>query len=124
MRRTDSRLFGPLAVPLALLCASAPAGATITTFPNGGAPLSLSGSVFDVSRPGITYTVRAGSVLNPSLEPTYHYDVRDLFGGTFGNYTPERGAVIWADNRPAGTVERVDVTLPNAVTLARFDLFL
>src|ERR1700722_11420425 len=89
-----------------LLSVSAPirAAATVAvvpSFPNGDV-----NSVFDVSHTGNSYSLGAGTVLNPAV-----YDVRDLFGGMFDPYTPERGRVVFADNQAAETVETINVTL-------------
>src|SRR5208337_3332116 len=41
-----------------------------------------------------------------------------------GTFTPETGDVIFADQQPIGTVNTVLVTLPMAVSLANFNLWL
>ena len=46
-----------------------------------------------------------------------------MFGGTFDNYAPERGAIVFTDNAPSGFVHYVEwrTTLP--VTVHSFALY-
>jgi MYXO-CTERM domain-containing protein len=103
--------MGSGAVP----CGSARA-AVITGVDFSSIPLSNPDSVFDASHTGNQYSLGAGTVFNPA-----GYDIRDLFGGQFDSYAPERGRVVFADEQPIGTVETVNVTLANPVALQSFD---
>src|SRR5208337_3778259 len=85
-------------------------------------PVNEPASVFDVSNPGITYALGSGTSFAACAYGGY--DIRDLFGGQFTTYTPETGVVIFADQQPIGTVDTVLVTLPTAVSLAYFNLWL
>ena len=98
------------ALLVVVFCLSSPlsfAAATIQGVTS--APLDA-GGVFDVGNPGIQYSLGTGTLLLDS-----QYDVRDMFGGTFGTVSSEQGNVIFADNQPAGTVETVNV-IPAKVT--------
>lgn len=80
-------------------------------------PGTTPGDVFDVSNPGIVYALDSTTSFNP-----VGYDIRDLFGGQFDSYAPERGNVVFADNRAIGSAATVFVTLPNPVRLTGFNL--
>jgi hypothetical protein len=92
-------------------------GAVISVVPSF--PDSNQNSVFDVSHPGNSYGLGAGTVFNPA-----GYDIRDLFGGMFDSYAPERGRVVFADDQAEGTVETVNVTLASAVSLTNYALWI
>jgi len=93
------------------------AAATISVL--GSLPSNNPNDVFDVSQAGNSYGVGPGTTLNAA-----GYDVRDLFGGQFDPYVPERGGVVFGDNQAIGTVETVTVTLPQPVSIGSFDLIL
>ena len=91
--------------------------ATITVVPNfpDGDPTS----VFDVGHAGNSYGLGAGTTFNPA-----GYDVRDLFGGMFDSFAPERGRVVFADSQASGTVETINVTLASPVSLTNYALWI
>ena len=71
------------------------AGAVVTVVPNF--PDRDVTSVFDVGRVGNSYGAGAGTLFNPpGFEP------RDLFGGMFDSYVPERGRLVFLDNQAKG----------------------
>ncbi len=78
--------------------------------------------MFDVSDPDISYVLGPGTSF--AIPAFGGYDIRDLFGGQFTTYTPETSVVIFADEQLIGTVSTVLVTLPAAVSLANFNLWL
>jgi hypothetical protein len=82
-------------------------------------PVFNTASVFDVSHAGNTYALEPGTQFGPG-----GFDVRDLFGGSFGTYGWEQNDVIFNNGQPAGTVNAVDVTLAAPVSLTSFNLFL
>jgi hypothetical protein len=82
-------------------------------------PVLNTASVFDASHTGNTYALEPGTQFLPG-----GFDVRDLFGGSFGTYGYEQHDVIFNNGQPAGTVSAVDVTLAVPVSLTNFDLFL
>jgi hypothetical protein len=88
--------------------------AVVPSFPNGDV-----NSVFDVSHTGNSYSLGTGTVFNPG-----GLDVRDLFGGMFGAYAPERGRVVFLDDQAKGTVETINVTLANPVSLTNYALWI
>ena len=82
-------------------------------------PVFNTASVFNVSHAGNTYALEPGTQFVPG-----GFDVRDLFGGSFGTYGWEQNDVIFNNGQPAGTVNAVDVTLAAPVSLTSFNLFL
>jgi hypothetical protein len=80
------------------------------------------GGVFDYSNPGSSYSLGAGSALESDVPGSYN--LGDIFGQTLTTVPGEQGDVIFADGLPIGTVETVDVTLAEPVTLGSFVLYL
>ncbi len=94
-----------------------PNSATITAIASVPAPNTT--SLFDVNNAGVSYSLGTNTSLLAN-----GFDIRDLFGGTFGTNQYETGSAIFADNQPKGTVSSVIVTLPSEVSLHWFNLFL
>ncbi|MGD0141273.1 MAG: PEP-CTERM sorting domain-containing protein [Tepidisphaeraceae bacterium] len=111
-----------IALVVALALAARVNAAIIQSVPRAGVPVNDPASVFDVSNPGITYALGSGTSFAACAFGGY--DTRDLFGGQFGTFTPETGDVVFANQQPIGTVDTVLVTLPTAVSLANFNLWL
>lgn len=108
-----------VAATMTLLGASAArASLTITPISPGDVPVSNPASPFDVSNTGNTYSLGPNTNLNPG------FDIRDLFGGSFGTYGYESNDLLFADNQPIGTVDTVNVTLAAPVSLGSFNLFM
>jgi hypothetical protein len=99
--------------------ASARASVVINPIAPGDVPISNPASVFDVSNAGNTYSLGPNTNLNPQ-----GFDIRDLFGGSFGTYGYEHNDVLFDNNQPIGTVETVNVTLASPTSLGSFNLFL
>lgn len=94
-------------------------GALILPISSTDVPVFNTASVFDVSHTGNTYALEPGTEFVPG-----GFDVRDLFGGSFGTYGWEQNDVIFNNGQPAGTVDAVDVTVAAPVSLTNFNLFL
>ena len=75
--------------------------------------------LWDVSR-GVTI-IRSSPLENGAIAPKT-YDARDIFGGRFGNYSPEPERVVFADRQPPGFVHFVEWRTPNPVTIRSFSL--
>jgi len=54
----------------------------------------------------------------------YPYDERDMFGGMFTDYEPERGRVIFTDGFGAGAVHWIEWRVPQPVSLRRIDAYM
>ena len=104
---------------IALLGTATARAAIIAPITLNDVPLSDPTSVFDASHAGNTYSLESGSAFIPA-----GFDVRDLFGGSFGTFGPEQNDVLFEDNQPIGTIESVDVTLASPVSLSSFSLFM
>lgn len=121
--RQFARFFnrqGVLSAAVIVAGASAARGSlSIAPISSGDVPVSNPVSVFDVSHTGNTYSLGANTNLNPQ-----GFDLRDLFGGSFGTYGYEHNAVLFQDNQPIGTIDTVNVTLASPVSLGGFNLYL
>jgi hypothetical protein len=114
---------------LGLLCVLTAAGFTMAAGTAQGAliqpitatdvPVFNTASVFDASHTGNVYTMQPATQLVPG-----GFDVRDLFGGSFGTYGWEHNDVVFNNDQPAGTLNAVDVTLAQPVSLTNFHLYL
>ncbi len=100
-----------------MMAADRARGALIVPITSTEVPVSNTASVFDVSHPGNIYSLGPGTSLNPG------FDIRDLFGGSFGNGS-EQNDVIFDDFQPPGTVDAVDITLAAPISLTGFNLYL
>jgi hypothetical protein len=98
---------------------AARASLIITPITSGDVPISNPASIFDVSNSGNTYSLGTSTNLNPQ-----GFDVRDLFGGSFGTYGYEHNDVLFQDNQPIGTIDTVNVALTSPISLGSFSLFL
>lgn len=76
--------------------------------------------LWDVSR-GVT--IIQNSPLNGAGGIPHASDARDMFGGGFGDYLPERGGTIFIDYSTNGFVHFVEWRTPEPVTLRSFSLF-
>jgi hypothetical protein len=94
-------------------------GALILPITSADVPILDTASVFDVGHIGNTYALEPGTQFIPE-----GFDVRDLFGGSYGTFGGEHNDVIFDNNQPAGTVNAVDVTLAAPVSLTSFNLYL
>ncbi len=108
-----------LFVAATISAAAAAQGAIILPTTASDVQISNPSSVFDAGNTGNTYSLEAGTNFIPA-----GFDVRDLFGGSFGTFGPEQNDVIFDNNQPMGTVESVDVTLASPVSLTSFNLYL
>jgi hypothetical protein len=78
------------------------------------------GDIWDVNQGAIlilsTDLATADGMANP-------YDMRDIFGGTFGAYSPEKGNVVFANGKSEGFVNIVEWRTQKPVTVKSFRLF-
>jgi hypothetical protein len=107
------------ATAAAMMMAGSAHAALILPINSTDVPVLNTASVFDVSHTGNTYSLEPGTTLVPG-----GLDIRDLFGGSFGSYAWEQNDVVFNNDQPAGTVNAVDVTLANPVSLTSFHLYL
>jgi hypothetical protein len=117
--RRNLRLSCGLTAAAFILATGRAHGAIIQTINPTDVPVFNTASVFDTSHTGNSYSLEPGTNLAPG-----GFDVRDLFGGSFGTYGYEQNDVIFDNGQPAGTVNAVDVTLSAPVSLTNFNLFL
>jgi hypothetical protein len=82
-------------------------------------PVSDPTSAVDSTVPGISYNLLPGTALIPN-----GFDVRDLFGGSFGTNGWEQNDVLFADGALKGTVSAVSINLTTPIALTNFHLFL
>jgi hypothetical protein len=117
--RYNVRLWcGAAAAGLMLEAGSAHA-AFITSISPIDVPVFDTTSVFNFSQPGNVYTLEPGTSFIPA-----GFDVRDLFGGSFGTNGWEQNDVIFNNGQPAGAVNAVSVTLGAPTSLTSFNLYL
>ncbi len=102
-----------------MLAAGSAHGALITPISANNVPMFDTASVFNYSQPGNVYRLQPGTSFIPE-----GFDVRDLFGGSFGTFGWEQNDVIFNNGQPAGTVNAVKATLGAATSLTSFNLFL
>jgi hypothetical protein len=102
-----------------MLAAGSTRAALITPISASNVPVFNTASVFNYSQPGSVYRLEPGTSFIPE-----GFDVRDLFGGSFGTYGWEQNDVIFNNGQPAGTVNAVAVTLGAPTSLTSFNLFL
>jgi hypothetical protein len=117
-RLAPRRLAAGIAAAAAMLCAATARAVIIMPTSAANIPVSAPASIFDASHAGNTYTLAPATHFITS-----QYDVRDLFGGSFGNGA-EPNDVLFQDNQPIGTIDTVDVALAAPVSLTTFNLFL
>jgi hypothetical protein len=67
-------------------------------------------------------TITAHSPFDAAFGSPHPYDARDMFGGLFGDYLPETGDVVFAENQPAGFVHFVEWSTLAPVTIGSFNL--
>jgi hypothetical protein len=67
-------------------------------------------------------TITANSPFDAAFGSPHPYDGRDIFGGYFGDYLPERGDVVFDDNQAAGFVHFVEWRTASPVTIGSFKL--
>lgn len=67
-------------------------------------------------------TITAHSPFDAALGSPHPYDARDIFGGTYGDFIPEKGDVVFNDNQPAGFIHFVEWMTPSPVTIGSFSL--
>jgi len=105
---------------LVAACAISAFGSSITT--NGGDPGTTPTDLFDIAN---------GTVIDSSSPVIDSFDIRDMFGGTFGTAAEGPGVVLFKDindnpwpvsNNPADYF--VTFTTANPVTVAGFTLYL
>jgi hypothetical protein len=118
-RRRGLGFIGSAAAAAVLLTAATGRAALIVPIAASDVPISSSASVFDASNTANTYSLGPGNAFIPA-----GFDVRDLFGGSFGTFGPEQNDVLFADNQPIGAVESINVTLASPVSLSSFSLFM
>jgi hypothetical protein len=119
MMRQRLRISWGLTAAVFMMAAGRAQGALIQAVSSTDVPVFNTASVFDTSHTGNSYSMEPGTNLAPG-----GFDVRDLFGGSFGTYGYEQNDVIFDNGQPAGTVNAVDVTLAAPVSLTNFNLFL
>lgn len=83
-------------------------------------PIGRTDDVWDVSQG--TVVIRSTPLDSASGDPD-PYDARDIFGGDFGNFPPERFAVIFSDDLAPGFVNFVEWRTKSPVTIRSFRLF-
>jgi hypothetical protein len=113
------RLWCGAAAAGLMLAAGSARGALITPITSNDVPVFNTASVFNYSQPGNVYRLQAGTSFIPQ-----GFDVRDLFGGSFGTFGWEQNDVIFNNGQPAGTVNAVSATLGSPTSLTSFHLFL
>lgn len=113
------KLQGTMFVSMGVLGLGSYSASAAIIGPAGTIPVSNPASVLDVSNPGNSYSLVGNTTVLPN-----GFDVRDLFGGSFGTNNYEHNDVIFTDNLPIGTVDSVSVTLPQPVSLTDFNLYL
>jgi hypothetical protein len=102
-----------------MLAAGSAHGALITPISASNVPVFNTDSVFNYSQPGYVYRLQAGTSFIPQ-----GFDVRDLFGGSFGTFGWEQDDVIFNNGQPAGTANTVTAKLGSPTSLTSFHLFL
>jgi hypothetical protein len=102
-----------------MLAAGSVHGALIMPISASNVPVFNTASVSNYSQHGNVYRLQAGTSFIPE-----GFDVRDLFGGSFGTYGWEQNDVIFNNGQPAGTVNAVGVTLGSPTSLTSFNLYL
>ena len=102
-----------------MLAAGSAHGALITPISASNVPVFNTASVFNYSQPGNVYRLQAGTSFIPQ-----GFDVRDLFGGSFGTFGWEQNDVIFNNGLPAATVNAVTATLGSPTSLTSFNLYL
>jgi hypothetical protein len=113
------RLWCGAAATGLMLAAGSARGAMITPIGASNVPVFNTASVFNYSQPGNVYRLEPGTSFIPE-----GFDVRDLFGGSFGTYGWEQNDVIFNNGQPAGTVNAVGVTLGSPTSITSFNLYL
>ena len=102
-----------------MLAAGSAHGALITPISASNVPVFNTASIFNYSQPGNVYRLQAGTSFIPQ-----GFDVRDLFGGSFGTFGWEQNDVIFNNGQPAGTANTVTAKLGSPTSLTSFHLFL
>lgn len=76
--------------------------------------------VWDVSQGAVVTRI---TPLDAAMGEPDSYDARDIFGGDFGKFAPERFAVIFSDDLVPGFVNFVEWRTKSPVTIRSFRLF-
>ena len=118
-KRTVKQILSSIGFGAAVLGAASSRAAVITAITSSDVPISSNTSVFDAGNTGNNYWMGAGTQFIPE-----GFDVRDLFGGSFGTFGPEQNDVIFNNGSPIGSVESIGVTLSAPVSLDSFSLYL
>jgi hypothetical protein len=79
-----------------------------------------SSDLWDVSQETILIL---SSDLDSALSSPHPYDMRDMFGGSFGDYQPEKGNVVFADGAAEGSVNVIEWRTKSNVVVKSFRLF-
>lgn len=89
-------------------------------FAQEGSTIGRTDDVWDVSQGTV---VTRNTPLDAALGEPDSYDARDMFGGDFGKFAPERYTVIFSDDLTPGFVNFVEWKTRTPVTIRSFRLF-
>jgi len=89
---------------------------------SAGALLSVIG-VYGQSYDDLWDISQGTQILAHSTLTIPQFDARDVFGGFFGTYAPEFGAIGFSDNKPPGTVDFIEWRTILPVALSGFILY-
>ena len=117
--RDRLRLWCGAATAGLMLAVGSARGALITPISASDVPVFNTASVLNYGQPGNVYRLEPGTSFISE-----GFDVRDLFGGSFGTYGWEQNDVIFNNGQPAGTVNAVGVALGTPTSLTSFNLYL